>query len=508
MICALLGLVGGFIGGMAFDPGRDLLILVAFAFLLVAVARATAASGALAGAAFATAYFGLVFRWLSSYGWLPLAALVAVIFVPVWAVIGGLTAGLARGRAAQAVLFGAGFLITEQVLRQMGYSGVPWAHPAHALAAGLSPADGMLTGGAPSLLVARLSPIFGANGVGAMIVASNAGVALALLSEGWKRWLGIAVAATVCLTVLLPSAVSPLPSEMPGGVQVAAVQTATPTTMEWTPEVKTAVLTQYQEQVKKAQEEGARFIILPESFLQEIDFPGSELQRWIARDWLKRGSVIFYGAGFIKESADYPERVYPALVIVDSRGFRGAILKHQLVPLGEFVLWRKFLTSWLSWYPWSPYDSRATGSIGPVRIKGYEVGGLICYETLYPELARRLSLAGADFLVSATNSSWFGHTRATEQMVRFESYRALETGKYFVRAGTAGISSLIAPDGQIKKALPQFVNGFILGTVTPTKRLTFYVRHGDFVPWLVCSLVVLGIFGVWLGNGGRGPADA
>ncbi|MHA2647177.1 MAG: nitrilase-related carbon-nitrogen hydrolase, partial [bacterium JZ-2024 1] len=171
-----------------------------------------------------------------------------------------------------------------------------------------------------------------------------------------------------------------------------------------------------------------------------------------------------------------------------------------------YVPFRRFLVAWFPGYPWGDHDAHPAGSIRPVRVKGISVGALICYESLYPELARILSLYGAEFLISATNSSWMGHTKATEQMVRFEVFRSLESGKYFVRAGTSGISSIISPDGTIRKALPQFKTGFIMESVHPRQQLTFFTRHGDFLPWLIWSFVILSMLTVWLENGRTGSA--
>ncbi|MHA2656512.1 MAG: apolipoprotein N-acyltransferase [bacterium JZ-2024 1] len=504
--CIALAGISGLVCGLSFDPGLGWMILLGLVPYIIAIARASPTGGVCAGLVFTGTYTAVALRWLSFYGWLPVIALIFIVFLPFGALAGGLSSGLGDRLATRAVLVVSGFLVFHEAFRQMGYASVPWTHLAHPLSPTLFPADSGLAGDAPSLLLSLVVPQFGVNGVSICVIACNAGLTFAILGRPRARLAGVLVAGVVIFLALVSA---PARARIQAGqpaIRVAAIQTGTPTTTVWTPEVKSEVLREYESEVKKAQSAGAQIMVLPESFIQATDYPGSWIQQVLSRDWLERSRAIFYGAGFVRKIEDFPEQIHPALILLDKGGFREAILKHQLVPVGEYVPFRRFLVAWFPGYPWGDHDAHPAGSIRPVRVKGISVGALICYESLYPELARILSLYGAEFLISATNSSWMGHTKATEQMVRFEVFRSLESGKYFVRAGTSGISSIISPDGTIRKALPQFKTGFIMESVHPRQQLTFFTRHGDFLPWLIWSFVILSMLTVWLENGRTGSA--
>ena len=45
----------------------------------------------------------------------------------------------------------------------------------------------------------------------------------------------------------------------------------------------------------------------------------------------------------------------------------------------------------------------------------FKIGSLICYEDIFPSLARATALAGAEFIFVATNDAWFGEEGCAEQ---------------------------------------------------------------------------------------------
>ena len=65
-------------------------------------------------------------------------------------------------------------------------------------------------------------------------------------------------------------------------------------------------------------------------------------------------------------------------------------------------------------------------------------------------------LPQADALVNVTNDAWFGHTSARHQHLQISRMRALEAGRYMVRAANDGISAVIGPYGEVIARAPEF----------------------------------------------------
>jgi len=70
--------------------------------------------------------------------------------------------------------------------------------------------------------------------------------------------------------------------------------------------------------------------------------------------------------------------------------------------------------------------------------------------------------------------------------------RALEAGRFLVRAANDGITAVINPEGKIVARLAQFQEDVLRTSVQPMTGLTPYARFGNF-PVVIGSLLLLGI---------------
>ena len=75
-------------------------------------------------------------------------------------------------------------------------------------------------------------------------------------------------------------------------------------------------------------------------------------------------------------------------------------------------------------------------------------GAFICGESLYPEIARELAMAGAELLANPSNDYWFGHPHASAHQLQVASLRAIENRRFLVRATATGISAVVDPHGR------------------------------------------------------------
>ncbi len=123
--------------------------------------------------------------------------------------------------------------------------------------------------------------------------------------------------------------------------------------------------------------------------------------------------------------------------------------KQRLVPFGEYVP----LGSLLRFI--GPISRAVPGSFTPgkksvlLRLGDVRLGGAVCYEVVYPWIARSHARAGADLLFTLTNDSWYGTMGARRQHWQAAVLRAVETGRPLVRAAITGISGAVDPGGRV-----------------------------------------------------------
>jgi apolipoprotein N-acyltransferase len=69
--------------------------------------------------------------------------------------------------------------------------------------------------------------------------------------------------------------------------------------------------------------------------------------------------------------------------------------------------------------------------------------------------------------------------------------RALENGRYVVRATSNGITAIIDPEGHIVERAPQFETTLITGEFYAMEGLTPFTRTGSWPAWLLAGLLLL-----------------
>jgi apolipoprotein N-acyltransferase len=122
------------------------------------------------------------------------------------------------------------------------------------------------------------------------------------------------------------------------------------------------------------------------------------------------------------------------------------------------------------------------------------IGTFVCFESLYPDLVRRVVSHGVELLANPSNDDWFGHPAPARHQLEIASLRAIENRRYLVRATATGYSAVIDPHGRII-ALSSFRTPEVVkATIRPSRVLTPYRRWGDVTPWIAIAVVVVSSF--------------
>jgi apolipoprotein N-acyltransferase len=183
-----------------------------------------------------------------------------------------------------------------------------------------------------------------------------------------------------------------------------------------------------------------------------------------------------------------------ALLIAPDGQLAGRYNKQHLVPFGEYVPLRQYLP-FLEPLVVAAGDFTAGDSFQPLEIGRIRAGVLICFESIFPEIARKEVVNGANVLVNLTNDAWYGRSSAPYQSLAMAVFRAVENRRALVRAANTGISGVIQPSGRIAIRSELFVPAALTGAVNLMEKQTFFVRLGHWfgLLCLVCGGLSVGI---------------
>ncbi|HEY3398388.1 MAG TPA: apolipoprotein N-acyltransferase [Armatimonadota bacterium] len=177
--------------------------------------------------------------------------------------------------------------------------------------------------------------------------------------------------------------------------------------------------------------------------------------------------------------------------LFDDQGqLRGTYSKMDLVMFGEYVPYRDKLP-FLKKYPLRDFDFSRGTDRNLLTFGNYHLGSLICFEAIFPEPARELTRRGAEFLVFLTSDAWAEHSMEVLLHSDTAPLRAVENGRWVVRAAATGRSAIISPHGELVATVEPWQAGNIQALITPRRDLTFYTQHGDAPLLVLCALLML-----------------
>ena len=178
-----------------------------------------------------------------------------------------------------------------------------------------------------------------------------------------------------------------------------------------------------------------------------------------------------------------------------------AYYKIKLLPFGEYLPLKDS-------FPWPARYHTQTGNYEPgedyvvFSLSGPEARSaqfsvLLCWEAIFPDLARQFVTRGAEFLIAMSNEAWFSGTAAPSQFLSMNVFRAVENRRAVVRSVNGGISGFIDPYGRLgatispEEATPSS-DGFLTHAIPVVRSQTLYTLYGDvFAQSVVAAALVL-----------------
>jgi apolipoprotein N-acyltransferase len=472
-VSVLAGVFSGLLFALAFPPyGAVVLLPLALIPWLVALSREESRWRALVSGA----VFGLVY-WCASIPWIvyvvthyggqsaPMGivclVLLALILAEWPAAVAWATVTSAPPSSPWRLAFFPLFWAASEHLRCVVYKGFPWNLTGHALFRH------------PIWL--QSASLWGVVGVGAFVVAVAALLARTIAARTLVPAAG-AVALVLGAGVFGAWRISrPVPGSEE--LRVALLQ---PNLTEETRSSSAGAVAGYQSVLAQADEASDNLpalIVLPESALP-VYWQRSEKLRQDLATIAMRGSAVLFND--VEEDPD--GHYYNSARLLTTRGVaHPSYRKVHLVPFGEYVPLPKifFFVRQIS----SEIGAFSAAS-EPALLKSgpFVIGVGVCYEILYPSLARREVADGANLLATISNDSWYGRAGAQEQHFAGAVLRSVENSRYLMRAAITGISGIVDARGRILEESPADERTIISGDVRLVEERTVWTRWGYALP--------------------------
>lgn len=478
-----LALFAGILFTLAFAPfNLSYLAFPALALLFFLCRPLPVKRAFIRGYAFGWGQFGLGVSWVyvsvHDYGGGSVfdSLAIAGLFVGFWALFPALWAYLAVklpiGRGLRLWAFPLLWLLVEYLRGRIVLEGFPWLQIAY------SQLDTPLAGYIPLL-----------GGYGAGLIAALIAAILVKIAGKPKRSLRLIglLTAIFGFGVFLKTLSWTWP--MGGPIQATLIQGNIAQDKKWLPETRIETIVQY---IRMTQAHwDSRLIVWPESavpaYLSDVreSFidPLNQEARAHQSDLIV--SVPSYGQSEGEK--------YNSLITLGHT--EGMYRKIHLLPFGEYMPWQP-VSGWILAHFKLRLSSFTPGTVDQPLLEaaGFRFSVTICYEDAFADNGLR-ALPDVAYLVNTTNDGWFGDSIEPHQHLQIARMRALETGRYLLRATNTGVTAIVSPQGKITAQAPLFTTTALTGMFEPMAGMTPYAQIGDTpVIYLTIALLAMVLF--------------
>jgi apolipoprotein N-acyltransferase len=268
-----------------------------------------------------------------------------------------------------------------------------------------------------------------------------------------------------------------------GRVRVGLVQGGIRQEDKWAPGSAWGNIGIHLQLTDEAAGRGARLVVWPESAVPFLFDNNPALAETLRRTVRERDIYLFFGNDDRETGPDGEARIFVGAKLLSPTGeVTLRYHKIQLVPFGEYVPLQPLFTLGGRFAAKLVREvADFTPGTEPVvgLVDGHLVGGYICYEAIFPALARDLAARGAELLINVTNDAWYGTTSAPYQHLAMAVFRAVENRRYMVRAANTGITAVVDPWGRVLESTELFERTVLVRDIPFVATRSLYTRYGD-----------------------------
>lgn len=313
--------------------------------------------------------------------------------------------------------------------------------------------------------------------------------ALALIIWCWKDKAKSRTALTLAAVATLPwvsgGMMHTIEWASPKGeaITVGMVQANIPQELKWDPSFRQATIERYDSMSEALWHND--WVIWPEAAIPLPLHRAESFYQTMAAKAKASNSTLITGS-LVRENGRYHNSA-----VAMGLG-EGVYHKRKLVPFGEYVPLEDYLRGVIGFFnlPTSvikPGPDNYSKIYSQVQMPALGLTPLICYEIVYPELAR----AQGDehpVLITLSNDAWFGASIGPLQHMQMAQMRALENHRYLIRATNTGVSAVVSPRGKLLAKSEQFVQQILQGQVYAMTGSTPFARWGQLIVLLLSML--------------------
>jgi apolipoprotein N-acyltransferase len=442
---------------------------------------------------FGTLYW--IYHSINHYGGVPFVTSIIIVillclYLSIYTGIFAFLFSITIKRTKMPALFIASvFWVVLEFLRTYMFTGFPWSSIGYTQYKFLS--------------VIQIADITGIYGVSFLIVAVNGALAdLFLLKRRIKDMplfpLSQTVIGLVILIIFIVISVIygqiRLGEERPGNQFGASiVQGNIEQDKKWEPSYQNTVIETYKNLTSESVSYQPSMVVWPETAVPFFFGTAMNYTNELVDFQKQLNTYLLFGSVLVKEKINENYLLSNSAVLLDRDGNVDYVYdKIHLVPFGEYVPLQKFIffinklvVGIGDYVPGDSYVKAETpfGDFAP----------LICYEIIFPGLARKFYSTGGDFIVNITNDAWFGRTKGPYQHFSMAVFRAVENRKPVIRAANTGISGFMDSNGRILSTTKLFQRAVLTEEIKTDSTRTFYSKYGDLFSyiWIVFSIILL-----------------
>ena len=332
----------------------------------------------------------------------------------------------------------------------------------------------------------QTASLFGAYFIAFVMVVSCAFFALFAVAP--RRSALAAGCIVLAGNILAGTLMMSIPADTDVTVKAAVVQGNIPSDEKWDKERAQDIFNTYVSLAEEAAQNGASFILLPESAVPVQFTEGGALHTAYAEITEEYGCTIVTGAIFKDDKSEYNS----VIAIFPDGSLSERYVKRHIVPFGEFMPYEDVLKRA---FPFLEelnigYSDCVQGTESTViDVCGIPAGPLVCYDSIFASLSADSVKNGAKLLAVVTNDSWYKDSAALSQHMAHSVLRAVENGTYTVRAANTGISCIIAPNGSIITMTEPETRSVAYADVGAATRRTLYSYIGDVLLYVCIAYV-------------------
>jgi len=463
----IFALLAGGLFTLAFAPfNYSLLALVALTVLFATWQHCSPARALLRGYLFGLGSFGLGISWVyisvHDYGGAAVFGSVAitVLCVAFWAIFPAITAWLSvklQGhKSIEPLTLPLIWVLVEYFRGDLLLNGFPWFVSSYSQL---------------STTLAGYVPLIGAYGSSFLLVLS-ASLAMHMLRNKPQRLL---MAASIGLIWSVGGLLklTDWTDVIGKPIHTVLVQGNVTQDQKWRPENRLNTLLMY----KKMTEEnwGADVIVWPETaipaYLSQVD---EFFLQPLKQKALQHNTDLIVS---LPTEGETENEIYNAVITLGKH--KGMYRKNHLLPFGEYMPLQPLSGLVLKGLNIRMGDfTRGGDSQDLLKAGGYPFITTICYEDAFGD-AGLYKLEDAAYLVNVTNDGWFGDSFEPYQHLQIARMRAIETGRYMLRATNTGATAVINPKGEIIALAPLFTTTTLKAEILPMGGITPYAQLGD-----------------------------